>query len=78
MSQDRSVHYAGYVIEPEPQFLTDFGKWNIAYSISKDTGAQVTSRRYEGGERDLYDSEAEATAHSVHAAKQRIDAGIDL
>lgn len=80
MAGERRKQYKGYVIFAHPEFLTDYQKWDIAFSIERHTGSAVTQRGFSVPVEDktLFDSEQEAIEQSFVAGAQVIDRGEGL
>ena len=80
MQEERRKQYKGYVIFARPEFLIDYQKWHIAFSLEKHHGSHVNIRQFyvRAEEKSLFDSEKEAIEQSFVAGAQTIDRGVGL
>jgi len=80
MKGERRKQYKGYVIFAHPEFLIDYQKWHIAFSLEKHHGSHVNIRQFYVSveEKSLFDSEKEAIEQSFLAGAQTIDRGVGL
>ena len=80
MTEEKRKQYMGYVIFAHPEFLTDYQKWHIAFSIEGHHGSHVNIRQFYVPVEDktLFDSEKDAIEQSFVAGAQTIDRGFGL
>ena len=80
MKEERRKQYKGYVIHAHPEFLIDYQKWHIAFSLEKHYGSHVNIKQFyvKVEENSFFDSEKESIEQSFVAGAQTIDRGVDL
>ncbi len=78
--EERRKQYKGYVIFACPEFLTDYQKWHIAFSLERHHGSHLNVKQFYVPVEDktLFDYEQKATEQSFVAGAQTIDRGIGL
>lgn len=65
------IPYKGYEIRPTPMQLADTGEWNMELYISKDSGNEITERKFSAG--NTFTTKEEAIQHCINFGKQIID-----
>lgn len=72
--------YKGYVIVSHPEFLLDYQKWHISFSLERHHGSHVSVKKFYVKVEDisLFGSENEAVEQSFVAGAQAIDRDIGL
>ena len=80
MADKRRKKYKGYVIAVHPEFLLDYQKWHISFSLEKHHGSHVNIKKFyvKVEDKSLFDSENDAIKYSFVAAVQTIDSGVGL
>ena len=80
MSDKRRKQYKDYIISARPEFLIDYQKWHIGFSIEKHAGSHVSIKPFYLNVEDktLFDSEEDAMEQCFVAGAQTIDKGIGL
>jgi len=80
LSEERRKQHKGYVIFAHPEFLTDYQKWHIAFTLEKHYGSHVNVKQFYVPVEDktLFSSEKEATEQSFVAGAQTIDSRTGL
>lgn len=66
-----SLKYKGYEIRAAPYQLADSGEWTVDILIVRDTGPEITHKKFGAGNR--YKTKEEAVQHCFNFGKQIID-----
>ena len=80
MTEGRRKQYKGYVIIARPEFLTEYQRWHIAFTIERHHGSHLNARQFyvQVEQKTLFDFEQEAIEQSFVAGAQTIDRGVGL
>lgn len=80
MTEERRKQYKGYVIFSHPEFLIDYQKWHLSYSLEKHHGSHVNVKKFYVPVEDktLFDSEEKAIEQSFVAGVQTVESGVGL
>ena len=80
MAEEKRKHYKGYVIAAHPEFLLDYQKWHISFSLERHHGSHVNVKKFyvKVEDKSLFDFENDAIEYSFVAGAQTIDKGAGL
>jgi len=80
VAEEKRKYYKSYVIAVHPEFLVDYQKWHISFSLERHHGSHVNIRKFytKVEDKSLFDSEKDAIKYSFVAGAQTIDRGVGL